>query len=217
MRQPPRPSPVHAPAEPGGAPRLTPQQASARLIEGNRRFLAGEIPPALMEPDDRRFVAGAQAPYAAILCCADSRVAPEILFSAGLGDLFVVRNAGNTADAAATGSLEYAVAELGVALIGVMGHENCGAVQAAVSVVQRDARLPGAMEDMIAPIVPAAIAACRGDAADKVEAAVEENVRRVVQHLLTRSHIIAAEVEAGRLRLAGGVYDLATGRVRVIC
>jgi carbonic anhydrase len=198
------------------APRLNPDEAAARLLEGNRRFLAGEIPPALMEPGRRHFVAGAQLPYAAILCCADSRVSPEILFSAGLGDLFVVRNAGNTADAAATGSLEYAVAELGVALIGVMGHERCGAVKAAVAVVQKDARLPGAMEAMIAPIVPAAIAACRHDHADPVQAAAEENVRRVVEQLLTRSQIIADAVAAGRLRVTGGVYDLDEGRVRIV-
>jgi carbonic anhydrase len=197
-------------------PRLTPQQAVDLLLEGNRRFLAGEVPPALMEPDRRRFVAGAQHPFAAILCCADSRVSPEILFSAGLGDLFVVRNAGNTADAAATGSLEYAVAKLGVALIGVMGHERCGAIQAAVATVESDARWPGSMEDMIAPIVPAAIAACRHAGPDRVQAAAEENVRRVVEHLLTRSHIIAEAVAAGRLRVAGGVYDLEEGRVRVL-
>ena len=201
-------------AEP--TPHLAPQDAVARLFEGNRRFLAGEIAPALTDPDHHRFVAGAQQPYAAILCCADSRVAPEILFSAGLGELFVVRNAGNTADAAATGSLEYAVAELGVALVGVMGHERCGAVKAAVAVVDRDARLPGAMEDMIAQIVPAAIAACRHAEGDRVQATAEENVRRVVQHLLERSHIIAEAVEAGRLRVLGGIYDLDQGRVRIV-
>lgn len=161
-------------------------------------------------------MAGAQYPYAAILCCADSRVSPEILFSAGLGDLFVVRNAGNTADAAATGSLEYAVAELGVALVGVMGHERCGAVKAAVAVVEEDARLPGAMEDMIAPIVPSAIAACRHPGGDKVQEAAEENVRRMVQHLLTRSHIIAEAVAAGRLEVVGGFYGLDEGRVRLV-
>lgn len=197
-------------------PRLTPEEAAARLLEGNRRFLAGELPPALMQPDRRRFVAGAQNPYAAILCCADSRVAPEILFSAGLGDLFVVRNAGNTADPAATGSLEYAVAKLGVPLIGVMGHERCGAIAAAVAVVERDTRWPGAVEDMIAPIVPAAIAACRHAPEDRVQATADENVRRVVDHLLTRSQIIAEAVAEGRLRVAGGIYDLDEGRVRIV-
>jgi len=196
--------------------RLTPAEAGARLLDGNRRFLGGEVSPALTEPESHRFVAGAQAPYAAILCCADSRVAPEILFSAGLGDLFVVRNAGNTADAAATGSLEYAVAELGVTFIGVMGHLRCGAMKAAVAVVENDARLSGAMEAMIAPVVPAAIAACRQGGADKVTATAEENVRRVVQHLLTGSQIIAAAVAAGRLAVRGGIYDLDEGRVRLV-
>ncbi|WP_237214300.1 carbonic anhydrase [Falsiroseomonas oryziterrae] len=196
--------------------RLTPREARARLAEGNRRFLAGDVPPVLTQPGSHRLVAGAQHPYAALLCCADSRVSPEILFSAGLGDLFVVRNAGNTADAAATGSLEYAVAELGVALIGVMGHERCGAVEAAIAVVEEDARLPGAMEAMIAPILPSAIAACRHRGGDKVRAAAEENVRRMVQHLLTRSRIIAEAVEAGRLAVVGGLYDLDEGRVRLV-
>jgi carbonic anhydrase len=196
--------------------RLTPDEAAGRLIEGNRRFLAGELPPALMEVGRRHFVAGAQNPYAAILCCADSRVSPEILFSAGLGDLFVVRNAGNTADPAATGSLEFAVAKLGVPLIGVMGHERCGAIAAAVAVVERDVRWPGAMEDMIAPIVPAAIAACRHGPEDRIQATADENVRRVVEHLVTRSQIIAEAVAEGRLRVAGGVYDLDEGRVRIV-
>jgi carbonic anhydrase len=194
----------------------TPEEALARLREGNLRFLAGAPAPALTDPDSHRLVAAAQAPFAALLACADSRVAPEILFSCGLGELFVVRNAGNTADAAATGSLEYAVAMLGVPLIGVMGHQRCGAVKAALSVVEEDARPPGAMGDMIAPILPSAIRAIREGAADPVEACAEHHVRNVVALLLARSAIIAGAVAAGRLSVVGGLYDLDEGRVRLL-
>lgn len=195
---------------------LTPEQARARLREGNRRFLAGEAAPALTDPATRRFVAAAQAPFAALLACADSRVAPEILFSCGLGELFVVRNAGNTADAAATGSLEYAVAELGVPLIAVMGHDRCGAIKAALAVVERDIRLPGSMPEMIAPILPPAIRALRCDAPDPSAAAAEFHVQSVMAQLQSRSAIIAAAMAAGRLQMAGGVYDLEEGRVRIV-
>lgn len=195
---------------------LTPDEALVRLRDGNLRFLAGDIAPALRDPGSHRFVAAAQVPFAALLACADSRVAPEILFSCGLGDLFVVRNAGNTADAAATGSLEYAVAKLGVPLIAVMGHDRCGAVEAALSVVEADARLPGAMGEMIAPILPSAIRATRRPGQDRVRMAAEEHVLEVVGQLQARSAIIAAAVAAGRLRVAGGLYDLDEGRVRLV-
>ena len=195
---------------------LTPDVAVARLRDGNRRFLAGEVAPALTDPNSRRFVAAAQSPFAALLACSDSRVAPEILFSCGLGELFVVRNAGNTADAAATGSLEYAVAELGVSLIGVMGHERCGAIKAAVSLVEKDIRLSGAMGEMIATILPAAIRAVRSGAKDPVQATAEAHVLDVVAKLLARSAIIAEAVAAGHLRVVGGVYDLDEGRVRIV-
>jgi carbonic anhydrase len=201
---------------PGPRSDLTPEQAMFRLHDGNLRFLAGQVPPGLRDPGSHRLVAGAQAPFAALLACADSRVAPEILFSCGLGELFVVRNAGNTADAAATGSLEYAVAELGVPLIGVMGHDRCGAVQAALSVVGQGARLPGAMAEMIAPILPSAIRGCRDCAEDPLRATAENHVRDVVDTLLARSRIIAEAVEAGRLKVIGGVYDLDEGRVRLV-
>jgi carbonic anhydrase len=190
---------------------MSPAEAKERLRAGNARFLAGEVAPALTEPESHRFVAGAQAPFAALLACADSRVSPEILFSCGLGELFVVRNAGNTADAAAIGSLEYAVAELGVALIGVMGHERCGAVKAALHVAESGARLPGAMGEMIAPILPAAIRArASGEEAEVL------HVQDVVADLLARSAIIAEAVAAGRLGLIGGIYDLDEGRVRLV-
>jgi carbonic anhydrase len=190
---------------------MSPAEAIERLRAGNARFLSGEVAPALTEPGSHRLVAGAQAPFAALLACADSRVAPELLFSCCLGELFVVRNAGNTADAAATGSLEYAVAELGVAVIGVMGHERCGAVKAALAVAETGARLPGAMGEMIAPILPAAIRArASGEDAGVL------HVRDVVADLLARSAIIVEAVAAGRLAIIGGFYDLDDGRVQIV-
>jgi carbonic anhydrase len=190
---------------------MSPAEAMERLRAGNARFLTGEVAPALTEKESHCSVAGAQAPLAALLACADSRVSPEIPFSCGLGELFVVRNAGNTADASAIGSLEYAVAELGVALIGVMGHERCGAVKAALAVAESGARLPGAMGEMIAPILPAAIRA----RATGEDAAVL-HVQDVVADLLSCSTIIAEAVASGRLAVVGGLHDLDEGRVQLV-
>lgn len=114
---------------------LTPDEALVRLRDGNLRFLAGDIAPALRDPGSHRFVAAAQAPFAALLACADSRVAPEILFSCGLGDLFVVRNAGNVMSDVASGSIDFTLEALNdsVRAIVVMGHTGCGAVKGAVA------------------------------------------------------------------------------------
>ena len=194
---------------------LTPDQALAALEQGNARFRAGQVPSGAADPARRAALAAGQAPFAAILTCADSRTGPELLFHAGLGDLFVVRNAGNVADTAAIGSLEYAVAALGVPLVMVLGHEACGAAAAAVAMAERDTDLPGHLRDMLLPLMPAALAASRAGG-DKTERAVVENVTRMRDRLLRVSPVIAGATAAGRLKVVGARYDLDQGVVSLL-
>lgn len=196
-----------------GKSTLTPDQALALLQEGNRDFLANE--PYLAETGNRRRLelAKYQAPFAAYVSCSDSRVPPEVLFGRGLGELFIVRNAGNTVDTAALGSVEFAVGVLGVPLVVVMGHESCGAVKAAMDVVEKNASFPGSIGRMIEPIVPAVLAA-RGRPGDRVEQAVRANVSRVCERLRTAAEPILLDPQRqGRVKVVGAYYALNTGRV----
>ena len=138
---------------------------------------------------------------------------PELLFGRGLGELFIIRNAGNTVDTVALGSIEYAVAELNVPLVVVMGHESCGAVGAAAKVVTENATFPGSIGPMVEPIIPAVLKA-RGQPGDLIENSVRENVRRVVGTLRDQTDPIMLEPQrAGRLKVVGAYYHLDTGRV----
>jgi carbonic anhydrase len=191
---------------------MTPDEALQRLREGNRAFLAGEIEPDI-GADRRLELAKGQAPFCAYVSCSDSRVPPELLFGRGLGELFIIRNAGNTVDTVAMGSIEFAVAELGVSLVVVMGHESCGAVKAAMSVVSDNARFPGAIGNMVEPIIPAVLEA-RGEPGDPTEAAVRQNVRRVVRKLREGSDPLLIEPQkTGKLKVVGAYYHLERGEV----
>ncbi len=192
---------------------LSPDQALASLKEGNERFVAN--PAACFEnlAERRREIALGQAPFAAVVSCSDSRVPPELLFGRGLGELFVIRDAGNTLDTLGLGSIEYAVEQLGVPLIVVLGHRRCGAVQAAIAVVEENATFPGSIGPAIEPIVPAVLKA-RGESGDLQENAVRENVRRTVTRLrATPEPILLEPLRQGRLRIVGAGYDLDDGRV----
>ena len=194
---------------------LTPDQALALLREGNQNFVAGTTAHPSQDRGRRRALAHTQGPFAAIVSCSDSRVPPELVFDRGLGDLFTIRVAGNTVDTnAAMGSVEYAVGVLTVPLVVVMGHERCGAVEAALSIAAKKTAYPGSIGPMVAPILPAAATAlatrANGDAL--VDAAIAENVRRVIAQLQT-SVVLAPPVKSGRLRIVGARYDLDDGRV----
>ncbi|HYN38888.1 MAG TPA: carbonic anhydrase [Rhodospirillales bacterium] len=191
---------------------LTADQALTALKEGNARFVAGsECFDALAER--RLAIASGQAPFAVIVACSDSRVPPELLFARGLGELFVIRDAGNTVDTVALGSIQYAVAHLGVPLIVVLGHRRCGAVQAAVAVVRENATFPGSIGQMVEPIVPAVLKA-QGRDGELEENAIRENVRRTVTRLRSSTEpILRAPLDAGRLRIVGARYDLDDGRI----
>jgi carbonic anhydrase len=196
-----------------GKSALTPDQALDLLKQGNRDFLADRPFEAPVGNRRRLELASGQAPFAAYVSCSDSRVPPELLFGRGLGELFIVRNAGNTVDTTALGSIEFAVGVLGVPLVVVMGHEACGAVKAAMDVVEKNATFPGSIGAMIEPIVPAVLAS-RGRPGDKTEQAVRANVSRQVQRLRTAAEPILLDPQrAGRVKVVGAYYDLDTGRV----
>jgi carbonic anhydrase len=191
----------------------SPDHALENLVEGNKRF-ASE--PQLCEVDlaeQRAHVASAQAPWATILSCADSRVPPELVFGGrGLGELFVARNAGNLADTATIGTLEYGAAVLGSPLIVVLGHSHCGAVKAACEVVTDNATFPGSIGPMIDPIIPAALAA-RSRSGDFFDNSVRENALRTSHRLAAASTVLAGLIAAGKLKILAAHYDLATGKV----
>ena len=146
------------------------------------------------------------------MSCSDSRVPPELLFGRGLGELFIVRNTGNTVDAVAQGSIEYAVLQLGIPLIVVLGHERCGAVEAAVAVVRENARFPGSIGQIIEPIIPAALEV-REEPGDMVDNAVRANVRLVVDGLRHSEPILLEPLRSGKLKIVGARYDLDDGHV----
>jgi carbonic anhydrase len=203
-----RPAPTR-----NGKSALTPDQALDLLKQGNRDFLSDRPSGAPVGNRRRLELASGQAPFACYVSCSDSRVPPELLFGRGLGELFIVRNAGNTVDTAALGSIEFAVGVLGVPLVVVMGHESCGAVKAAMDVVEKNASFPGSIGRMIEPIVPAVLAS-RGRPGDKLTAAVKANVSRVVERLRTAAEPILLEPQRrGAVKVVGAYYELGTGRV----
>jgi carbonic anhydrase len=201
---------------PAGA--MTPDQILAKLLDGNKRFADGQVTSPRRKPEDFARLAEGQNPRALIVGCADSRVAPELLFDQGVGDLFVVRVAGNVisgAGAMIKGSIEYAVAELGVSLVMVLGHSNCGAVKAAVKHIEANDALPGAINDLVSAIKPA-VARAKGLKGDALENAIRANVETGVERLKGLEPIVAGPVKNGKVKVVGSVYDLHTGRVTVV-
>jgi len=196
-----------------------PDAVLAKLIEGNKRFMAGT--PSLLtrrRPEDFASLAEGQAPTAIIVACADSRVAPELIFDQGVGDLFVVRVAGNVVTGAGPvvkGSLEFAVAELGARLIVVLGHSACGAVKAAIAHIDNKDVLPGSIEGLVDLIRPA-VGDAAGQPGDKLENVTRANVRKCVQTIKGLDPILAKFAGSGELKVAGGVYDLKSGRVEML-
>lgn len=194
---------------------IPPAEALDLLMQGNARYMAGEMD----EKDfsvDRAARAAAQFPIAAILGCADSRVSPELLFDQGPGDVFVVRLAGNFLDDDGFASLEYAVKFLGAPLVMVLGHTNCGAIDAAIKVVKERIELPGHLPELIKSIEPAVIAAHGRHPSDLLAAATEENVRLNVKRLIDNAPIMTDALAAKKIAVAGGIYDIATGKVNLI-
>jgi carbonic anhydrase len=200
-----------------GAAAPTPDQVLARLLEGNKRFVNGQLTHPGRKPEDFAALAEGQAPVAVIVGCADSRVAPELVFDQGVGDLFVVRVAGNIVSGAGPtvkGSIEFAVGELGARLIMVLGHTQCGAVKAAIEHIDSNDALPGSIGELIDPIRPA-VAAMKGQPGDKLENVTKANVLMGVQRLKGLDPILSKLAKTGELKLVGATYDLRTGSVKV--
>jgi carbonic anhydrase len=198
-------------------PRPTPQQAWDQMRRGNARFVTGEPAHPRQDVERRHGLTGGQRPIAALFGCSDSRLAAEIIFDKGLGDLFVVRNAGQVISDSVIGSLEYAVAVLDVPLIVVLGHDECGAVRAAIDSTGMDApTLPAHIWRLIAPIVPAVRRVLRTDAGSTpatvdAERVGHEHLRDTVAELLNSSDVISGAVAAKRLAIVGANYRLAEG------
>jgi len=200
------------------APNISADEALARLQEGNERFLAGQARFATVQKDVLAELSKGQQPYATILGCSDSRVPPELVFDASFGELFVVRVAGNVLGPTILGTLQYAAAHLRTPLFVVMGHEGCGAVEAAIA-CKFDGTVHG---DRIATVLENILPALEGldpgaSPAQLLQAGVEANVRRAVQDLRTMPETRAL-IEAGgaNIRLVGAVYELESGRVRFL-
>ncbi|NCY25297.1 MAG: carbonic anhydrase [Alphaproteobacteria bacterium] len=205
------PAQAQAPAAPA-----TPHAALAALMDGNARYAAGQ-------PRERDFSARraalsqGQAPFAAVLGCADSRVAPELAFDQSPGDMFVVRVAGNFVTPEGLGSLEFGAAVLGTKVILVLGHTSCGAVNATVDVLRQGSNaLPGNIARLVTAMKPGIepVMAQPGD--DLIRRALVANVRHNVRVLETSTPILADMVGRGTLAVKGGIYDLATGRVELV-
>ena len=199
--------PVSAASDPDAALKL--------LVEGNARYASNQ-------PRERDFSAEranrakGQAPFAAILGCADSRVAPELAFDQNPGDLFVVRVAGNFVTTDGLGSLEYGAAVLGTKLILVLGHTSCGAIDATVTALQKGNKLPGHIADLVRAMKPGVEPALKQPGDDLQLRAVIANVKHNVERLKNSKPILAGIIAKKQLGVAGGVYDIATGKVTLV-
>jgi carbonic anhydrase len=216
---------------------LTPAEAWAELLAGNERFVRGEMAHPSQDVDHRAALSAEQHPFAVVFGCSDSRVAAEIVFDRGLGDLFVVRTAGHVVDTTVVGSIEYGVQVLGASLVIVLGHDSCGAVAAAAEALATG-RMPGgfvrAIVDRVIPSIvalpdadpgtgPGGTGAPSGQAVvgrhaltPAPEVLGREHVRHTVRMLMSYSAAVRTAVEDGRCALVGATYTLAEGRVRLV-
>lgn len=192
---------------------LSPAEALARLKEGNKRYVDG-VAKRHDFVAEREALVGGQNPFAAILSCSDSRIAPEYAFDTSRGDLFVVRIAGNFVNTDNLASLEYAVAVLKTPLILVLGHEACGAVKSTISSIKDKTTLPGHLPALVASLTPA-VEAVLNQPGDLLENAIKENVHRGVEELKTATPILNEAVSDKRVEVVGGIYELATGAVEI--
>ena len=193
---------------------LTPDASLRRLMKGNARYVEG-VAARHDFRHEREALSGGQNPYAAILSCADSRIAPEYAFDSGRGDLFVCRVAGNFASAEATASLEYAVAELATPLIMVLGHDSCGAIDATIKSLKDGTTLPGHLPSLVTALAPA-VKAVSQQGSDTLAKAIRQNVIDNVAKLRSETPILSAAVEQGKLKVVGGIYRLRDGRVEMV-
>jgi carbonic anhydrase len=217
-------------------PTVSPAEAISRLKEGNGYFIAGNLQHPHESTDERTYMAAnsyenagmvflgmttaqaakrraeltkSQHPFAIIVSCSDSRVPPEIVFDEGLGDLFIVRVAGNVLNDEGLGSIEYAVDILGARLIVVLGHQSCGAVDAAMKTIAAKGKAPGHIQSLVTAIKPVVNSTPKGD----LDTMIKANVKHVVDSLRSSTPILKAKVDSGDVQVIGGYYTLDTGAV----
>jgi carbonic anhydrase len=193
-------------------PSVAPAEAISKLKEGNGRYTSGNLQHPGQTTERRTELANVQHPFAVIVSCSDSRVPPEIVFDQGLGDLFIVRVAGNIINDQGLGSIEYAVDHLGSHLILVLGHQRCGAVQAAKETIAAKGKAPGHIESLVTAIKPAVEATAKKD----LDATIKANVNHVVDELRSSMPILKTKVDSGQVQVIGGYYSLDTGAVTFI-
>ncbi len=193
-------------------PTVAPAEAVSKLKEGNGRYTSGNLQHPGQTTERRAELTKDQHPFAVILSCSDSRVPPEIVFDQGLGDLFVVRVAGNVIDDHGLGSIEYAVDHLGARLIVVLGHQSCGAVKAAKETIAAKGKAPGHIQSLVTAIQPVV----ETTAKDDLDTTVKANVKHVVQALRSSKPILKAKVDSGEVQVIGGYYSLDTGAVSLL-
>jgi carbonic anhydrase len=193
---------------------ISPDASLKRLMEGNRRYVEG-VARRHDFKNQREALAGGQNPFASILSCADSRIAPEYAFDSARGDLFVCRVAGNFATEETVASLEYSVAVLGAPLILVLGHEACGAVDATIKSLKDDKPLPGHMPSLVTGLAPA-VKAVAGQPGDTLDNATRRNVVDTVAKLKALAPILGPAVGQGKLKVVGGIYRLKDGAVEML-
>jgi carbonic anhydrase len=196
-------------------PNTSPVTAWKALKEGNERFVAGTPAHPSQSVEHRASLAGGQKPTAVIFGCADSRVAAELIFDQGLGDVFVVRTAGQAIDSAVLGSIEYGVSVLDVPLIVVLGHSSCGAVTATVAAIDEGAIPSGFVRDVVERVTPSVLAG-RRDGLTRIDEFEERHVSETLAQLVARSSAIAERVDAGTLGLVGLTYQLAEGKAKLV-
>ncbi|WP_030869410.1 carbonic anhydrase [Streptomyces sp. NRRL F-2747] len=197
------------------SPSPTPSEAFELLLAGNRRFTAGSSEHPNQDTARRTETAPAQRPFAVLFGCSDSRLAAEIIFDRGLGDLFVVRTAGHVAGPEVLGSIEYAVSVLDCPLVIVLGHDTCGAVAAARAALTDGVSATGYVRDVIERVTPSVLAARAAGLTDENDI-IAEHIRHTVDLLLDRSRVIADQVTAGRTAVVGLSYRLADGSAQVV-
>ncbi len=190
-------------------PTVAPAEAIAKLKEGNARYTSGNLQHPGQTTERRAELTKSQHPFAIILSCSDSRVPPEIVFDQGLGDLFIVRVAGNVLNDEGLGSIEYGVEILGARLIVVLGHQSCGAVDAAMKTVAAKGKAPGHIQSLVTAIKPVVDSTPKGD----LDTMIKANVKHVVDALRSSTPILKARVESGDVQVMGGYYTLDTGAV----
>ncbi|WP_346845099.1 carbonic anhydrase [uncultured Rothia sp.] len=194
---------------------LTPAQALEELLAGNTRFVSGDVKHPNQDAERRADLASGQHPFATLFGCGDSRLAAEVIFDQGLGDMFVVRTAGHVVESAVLGSLEYAVVELGTPLVVVLGHDSCGAVTAAKTSLEQGQLPGGYIRNLIEPILPSVISPELPENAT-VNDMVREHTRQTSARILEQSYLIANAIKENKTAVLGMFYRLADGQVEIL-